>query len=180
MIELTKGEIDLLNAYNAVHSSRKQHVISLVKQYAEKNAAPKYKYKSNSLRKKREKFLADCGNMIMNGIPGRTNWFQNGYCYIGIDTNWNGHYKIGRTSDPMCRSRESKSINPNYKILYRTRNVYEDSRKLESEIHDLLASKRDIFENVFEWFRLSAEELEVVIKKYDFVKMETLLTSSSK
>lgn len=102
-----------------------------------------------------------------------------GYCYIGADSNWNNHYKIGRTLDPTCKSRLGRSVNPNYKILYRTKDCYSDSAVIEHEIHNLLKDKRANIDGYYEWFELSAEELKTLIRKYDFVEMETLLTSSN-
>ena len=103
-----------------------------------------------------------------------------GYCYIGVDSNWSNHYKIGKTFDPTCKSRASRSINPNYKILYRTKDFYQDAGAIEYEIHQMFKDKNINANGCSEWFELSAEELETLIKKYDFVEMETLLTSSNK
>ena len=179
-VELTRSEVELLNAYNSVPSMKKTHVLNLVKEYAVKNQKPKYKYTSKKLCKRKTVIDIDKGQMIFNGIPEKTYFGLEGYCYIGADSNWVNHYKVGRTNDPFCHSRKSQTINPNYKILFRTKNIYQDSRKLESEIHDFISQKRVELENCFEWFELSEEELKAVIKKYDFVKMETLLTSSNK
>ena len=107
---------------------------------------------------------------------------KHGFCYIGIDLNWKGFFKIGKTIDPTCKSRQSKTINPNYKILYRTRNVSKDCYELESEIHNLLRKFKVQSKNngCNEWFKLSDEELNDIINKYNFVKLETLFTSSNK
>lgn len=97
-----------------------------------------------------------------------------GYCYIGIDSNWKGYYKIGRTIDPTCKTRQNSTINPNYKIIYRTKMGYEHSEEVEKEIHNSLSNNHIADNACTEWFKLSDEELNNIINKYNFVKLEEL------
>lgn len=171
--DLTKGEIELLNAYNSIPSNRKAEVVKLVKNFTKEHKKNDYKYKNVYWNKKRMQVDKDREHMILNGIPGK-NYDCEGYCYIGCDCNWSGYYKIGRTVDPSCKARQSKVINPNYKIVYRTRNLYQNARKLETEIFTKLAEFCCKHNNCTEWFKLSDKELEQLIKDYDFVKLEEL------
>ena len=97
-----------------------------------------------------------------------------GYCYIGIDENWSGYYKIGKTMDATCRTRVYSSVNPNYKIIYRTKDFYKNATGLEAKIHNSLNSNRIQKNGCTEWFKLSNEELNNIINKYNFVKLEEL------
>lgn len=94
-----------------------------------------------------------------------------GYCYIGIDSKWNGCYKIGKTKDISCKSRKSRAYAPNYEIIYRT-NLLENYNKTEKEIHTYLKSKKIKLKRYKEWFSLTNEELQDVLQKFNFSIME--------
>ncbi|MBR1535996.1 MAG: GIY-YIG nuclease family protein [Treponema sp.] len=101
----------------------------------------------------------------------RKMYIKSGYCYIGHDENWQGFYKIGRTKDESCKTRLNRTINPNYKILYRTC-FLDDSYKIESEIHRFLKRNNiDTKNGCKEWFCLDDNMLRVIVEKYNFEKL---------
>lgn len=122
--------------------------------------------------------LADLKEGIHTNAAGRCNIQENhidsGYCYIGIDTNWHGYYKIGKTIDPTCKRRMVQSINPNFKVIYRTKDFLINALGLEAKIHDELSNKRFTQKGCTEWFNLSQIELNKIVEKYNFVKLEEL------
>lgn len=116
---------------------------------------------------------APCDTKMLNKY-NETSKQTAGFCYIGIDTQWEGFYKIGKTSDPKCKSRQSLTINPNYKIIYRTKDMWENAKELESILHKELYEYRLKNNSCTEWFNLSEEILNGILKKYNFVKLEEL------
>lgn len=112
-------------------------------------------------------------NKIMSNVLERRKDpnFLKGICYIGIDSNWNGYYKIGKTTDLSCKSRISKASNPNYKILYKT-DVTNDCGKLEHEIHEYLSQNHvTTMSGCKEWFSLTDIELNQLLEKFNFIKI---------
>lgn len=94
-----------------------------------------------------------------------------GVCYIGVDSNWKGFYKIGKTDDITCKSRIHKTINPNYTIKYITP-ITENYSKLEREIHKYLSKKRVAVKGYKEWFELSKNEFNDLLKKFNFSEVK--------
>lgn len=171
---ITPQEEDLLGHFRKLSPEMKQLYVKEIKNVADTLKPPVIKHHINaslSLEELKEgmKISAD-GKNVYKICHSHTH----GYCYIGVDVNWNGYYKIGRTFDPTCRSRMSHSINPNFKIIYRTKDYYINAGGLEEKIHNRLSNNRFENNNCTEWFKLSDKELEQLIKDYDFIRLEEL------
>lgn len=96
---------------------------------------------------------------------------EKGVVYIGVDDNFNGYYKIGKSRDPSCKTRVSKTINPNYRILYVT-DVIDEPLKVEKEIHDKLKEHKFEKNGCKEWFKLEDYTLKSILNEYSFHKLE--------
>lgn len=96
---------------------------------------------------------------------------ERGVVYIGVDDNFNSYYKIGKSRDPSCKTRMSRTINPNYRILYVT-DVIDEPLKVEKEIHDKLKYQKFEKNGCKEWFKLEGNMLESIINEYSFHKLE--------
>ena len=172
---ITPQECDLLRHFRKLTPELKLLYDAELKKVAEMVAsnAKEYHYVNSKLS------LEDLKNgMDFNPRDGSIHKLNNchyhGYCYIGIDTNWYGFYKIGKTIDPSCKSRTSHSINPNYKIIYRTKDLYKNVNGLEEKIHHQLSDFRIENQKYTEWFKLSDEQLNSIINKYNFIKLEEI------
>lgn len=171
---ISQQECDLLRCFRELSPELKQLYISELRHVAA-TLKPLVRKLNTSASLPLEDLKAGMNIGANGNIYNLSCSHSHGYCYIGVDTNWKGFYKIGRTFDPSCKSRVSQSINPNYKIIYRTKDFYVNAGGLEEKIHQQLSTNRYKDNNFSEWFKLSDEELQTIIKDYDFIKLEDLL-----
>ena len=95
---------------------------------------------------------------------------DSGYCYIAKN-DWNPmFYKIGFAEDPEARINGMKTAAPAislYKVI-----KTDTMRKTEKKLHNHFSKERV----GGEWFRLTAEQLEWLVKEYGFEDYETVLS----
>jgi Meiotically Up-regulated Gene 113 (MUG113) protein len=75
-----------------------------------------------------------------------------------------GLYKIGRTKNLDQRFKSLRTGNPDIKLI----GCFDGGNKLEKELHDMLSEQRV----AGEWFRLSATQVDLLLRSHNFEEKE--------